>query len=118
VQHLLTARGHATAADGIFGSDTEAKVKSFQTATGLAVTGVVDATTWPALVIAARNGSTGDPVRGVQRQLNKYAYGLVVDGIFGPATEAAARDFQRQNGLLADGIVGRDTWRTLTGGAV
>ncbi|MFG1952050.1 peptidoglycan-binding protein [Micromonospora sp. NPDC048830] len=118
VQHLLTARGHATAIDGIFGSDTETKVKSFQTAAGLAATGVVDTTTWPALVIAARSGSTGDVVRGVQRQLNKYAYKLTVDGIFGPATESAAADFQRQNGLTADGIVGRDTWRTMTGGAV
>jgi murein L,D-transpeptidase YcbB/YkuD len=55
-------------------------------------------------------------VRGGQRQLNKYAYGLVVDGIFGPATEAAVFDFQRQNGLTVDGVAGQNTWRTLEGG--
>lgn len=118
VQHLLTARGHATAVDGSFGSDTEAKVRSFQTAVGLAATGVVDATTWPALVVAVRSGHTGHAVQGAQRQLNKHAYGLVIDGSFGPATDSAARDFQRQNGLTVDGVVGPNTWRTLTGGAV
>ncbi|MFI6822714.1 peptidoglycan-binding protein [Micromonospora sp. NPDC050187] len=118
VQHLLTARGHATDIDGVFGPDTEAKVKSFQTATGIAATGVVDATTWPSLVLTVRSGSTGQGVHAVQRQFNKHGYRLTVDGAFGPATDAAARDFQRQNGLTADGIVGPNTWRTLTGAPV
>ncbi|HEY0699716.1 MAG TPA: peptidoglycan-binding protein, partial [Micromonospora sp.] len=118
VQHLLTARGYPLTVDGIFGSGTEATVKSFQTATGLAATGVVDATTWPALVVTVRSGDTGHAVRGAQRQLNRHAYGLVVDGVFGPATDSAARDFQLQNGLTADGVIGPNTWRTLTGGAV
>ncbi|WDZ82933.1 peptidoglycan-binding domain-containing protein [Micromonospora cathayae] len=118
VQHLLTARGHATGIDGVFGSDTEAKVRSFQTAAGLTVTGVVDATTWPSLVVSVRSGNTGQAVSGLQRQLNRHAYGLVVDGVFGGLTDSAVRDFQRQNGLTADGIAGVNTWRTLTGGAV
>jgi hypothetical protein len=115
IQHLLTARGHTTGIDGIFGSDTEAKVKSFQAAAGVAATGVVDSTTWPALVITVRSGDNSHAVRGAQRQLNKHAYGLVVDGAFGPATDSAVRDFQRQNGLTADGIVGQNTWKMLTG---
>lgn len=117
VQHLLTARGYATTVDGIFGSGTESKVKSFQTAAGIAATGVVDATTWPALVTTVRSGDTGHAVRGAQRQLNKHAYGLVVDGVFGPGTDSAARDFQLQNKLTADGVIGQNTWRTLTGAA-
>jgi hypothetical protein len=118
VQHLLTARGYPLTIDGVFGSITESKVKQFQSAKGIAASGVVDAGTWPALVISVRLGSTGHAVRGVQRQLNKYGYKLTVGGVFGEATDVTVRDFQRQNGLVVDGVVGQNTWRTLTGGAV
>ncbi len=51
-------------------------------------------------------GSRGDDVRIVQQL-------LMVDGIFGPATEQAVKQFQKDNGLPADGIVGPYTWRAL-----
>lgn len=62
----------------------------------------------PAMPIL-RNGSRGDPVRELQNLLG----GLTVDGIFGPRTEAAVREFQRLAGLVADGIVGPITWGKL-----
>jgi peptidoglycan hydrolase-like protein with peptidoglycan-binding domain len=33
-----------------------------------------------------------------------------VDGVYGRHSEAVARRFQRNKGLLVDGIVGRQTW--------
>lgn len=49
-------------------------------------------------------GSKGDEVKALQKKLN-----LKVDGIFGPITEEAVKDFQRSNGLEVDGIVGVNT---------
>ena len=51
-------------------------------------------------------GSKGDDVRYVQYALNLRWYKLVVDGVFGVKTDAAVRDFQKQNGLQIDGKVG------------
>lgn len=59
-------------------------------------------------------GTTGQDVRDVQYRLRQWGYydGLV-DGIFGPRTSAAVRQFQARNGIPADGIVGTATWQAL-----
>lgn len=49
-------------------------------------------------------GSKGNEVKVLQEKLN-----LKVDGIFGPLTEEAVKDFQRSNSLEVDGIAGADT---------
>ena len=49
-------------------------------------------------------GNRGNEVKLLQEKLN-----LKADGIFGPLTEEAVKDFQRSNGLEVDGIVGVDT---------
>lgn len=60
-------------------------------------------------------GDTGAGVRDVQQRLARLlALTIPLDGVFGPTTERAVRSFQRERGLLADGIVGPETWRTLT----
>jgi peptidoglycan hydrolase-like protein with peptidoglycan-binding domain len=62
-------------------------------------------------------GATGDVVRRAQRALRRTPdLGLVVDGVFGPHTEAAVRSFQEGEGLDVDGIVGPHTWKALPDG--
>ena len=116
VQYLLTAQGFAVTIDGAFGTTTASRVKDFQTANGLAVTGVVDPLTWPKLVVTVRMGDSGFAVRAVQRQLIRYGYSLPLTGNFVTETDGAVRDFQRKNGLPIDGVVGLTTWRAMTGG--
>ncbi len=59
-------------------------------------------------------GSTGPDVQLLQLALNRASFGtLETDGIFGNATRNALRQFQSQNGLSADGIVGPLTQRAL-----
>ena len=61
-----------------------------------------------------RMGSLGPAVELMQLALNRAGYGeLETDGIFGPKTDRALRQFQQKSGLLTDGIVGRDTNRAL-----
>lgn len=60
-----------------------------------------------------RRGSKGDDVLALQQKLNTLGYGLAEDGSYGPATEAAVRDYQTKNGLKVDGITGTNTWGSL-----
>lgn len=55
----------------------------------------------------------GDDVRALQKALADAGITAVVDGIFGPATESAVRDWQRRQHLQVDGIVGPATRASL-----
>ncbi len=57
-------------------------------------------------------GSAGSNVKLIQSLLSKIGYQPgVIDGTFGPQTRQAVIAFQRNNGLVPDGIVGVATWR-------
>lgn len=60
-----------------------------------------------------RKGSQGEGAKWVQWQLNKFGYGLTVDGIFGQASYTALLDFQKKQKLTADGICGAATRKAL-----
>jgi zinc D-Ala-D-Ala carboxypeptidase len=49
----------------------------------------------------------------IQSILRQYNQVTAVDNNFGPATLTAVKQFQRGNGLTADGVVGANTWQKL-----
>ena len=53
-------------------------------------------------------GSAGAEVRAIQ-----HALGLHIDGSFGAKTREAVVNWQRENRLIADGVVGAQTWALL-----
>lgn len=58
-----------------------------------------------------KSGSRGESVKWLQYVLNEKGYDLKIDGIFGPKTEQAVRDFQTK--VFVDGIVGELTLKKL-----
>jgi peptidoglycan hydrolase-like protein with peptidoglycan-binding domain len=57
-----------------------------------------------------KNGSKGAAVMELQRFLNaKLNLGLVVDGKLGPKTIAVIKKWQKDNGLVSDGLIGAKT---------
>lgn len=63
-----------------------------------------------------RQGSPhAEDIEFLQERLNSDGAtpALEVDGIFGPLTDAATREFQRRHGLIVDGVVGPQTWGAL-----
>jgi len=72
-------------------------------------------TTIAALPVLAE-GSTGPDVKWAQYLLVLKTLNYdQVDGIFGPNTDNAVRNFQRFSGLAVDGKVGPQTWAALHG---
>lgn len=56
-----------------------------------------------------KRGSSGYQVKVLQKLLGK----LEIDGIFGNDTENRVKQYQEQNKLGIDGIVGFETWNNL-----
>ena len=120
LQWLLINEGYPLTADGIFGQATQDAVLAFQANNGLAADGIVGKRTWTALTTfpdplpVLRRGSRGKSVRYLQQKLLAKLYPVgIADGIFGSNTERQVKAFQEENGLTADGIVGKNTWAKL-----
>ncbi len=128
LQAFLAGAGYETGpADGVFGPLTASAVEAFQRSRGLTPDGVVGSLTRAAIrsVAAAlpaspaldtgnriiRPGYTGSDVRSVQELLALAGHDPgPIDGVYGPKTQAAVAEFQRQyGGLTVDGKVGPNT---------
>lgn len=64
------------------------------------------ASPWP----LEQRGRSSTNVRPLQLLLNGAGQDVVVDGVFGPETEAAVRAVQETGGVAVDGMVGGQTW--------
>lgn len=111
--------------DGVFAGKTLAAIAQFQTDRELATDGLVGDVTWAALVDATFTLGDrtlylrlpcmhGRDVMVLQEALGALGFPSAVDGIFGPQTETAVRDFQRNVALPADGITGANTVEALS----
>lgn len=122
LQEALREAGFYTyAVDGLFGTRTQSALMAFQKSVGLKETGVANAETWLAIApyidytgIYVRPGSSGIFVAIVQTALKNAGYDPgTVDGKYSAKTASAIKDFQSDNKLAADGIVGPKTWEAL-----
>ncbi|MCR2045474.1 N-acetylmuramoyl-L-alanine amidase [Anaerosalibacter massiliensis] len=88
--------------DGIYGAGTADAVRRFQAAYGLSADGIAGPNTL---------NKMDSIIRGLQSNLNKLGYNVgSIDGVFGNSTKNAVIAFQRDNGLTADGIPGKNTF--------
>ncbi|KAB2851446.1 MAG: hypothetical protein F9K44_01485 [Hyphomicrobiaceae bacterium] len=98
--------------DGDFDAGTEAALKRWQAARGLAADGIAGPATLSAMGLLdecwVENGDKAALVRGLQERLKIRA-----DGRFGDQTESAIERFQKQNGLEIDGVAGPKTLAAL-----
>jgi N-acetylmuramoyl-L-alanine amidase len=111
---ITDKNGKSLIEDGIAGNATGSAVAKFQKIAGLAETGNADKGTWDVinLILAKRilrpNHAGGPVIRYLQ-----YRLGVDVDGVYGPQTETTVKNFQKQNGLVADGIIGPASWQKI-----
>jgi len=90
------------------------KFKPVKTITALSLIAVIMISGMTVQAAVYRQGSTGDTVTVIQTKLKNWGYYTgSVDGIFGSKTTAAVKYFQSKNGLLVDGIVGKQTLAAL-----
>jgi N-acetylmuramoyl-L-alanine amidase len=110
----------------VFDEATEFAVRHFQQSRGISVDGAIGSETYAVLtgahwrlgdrVLAHSAGQPifGDDVSALQVQLLELGYNVTrADGIFAAGTADGLRAFQRDYGLVADGVCGPKTLRAL-----
>lgn len=127
IQDRLSALGFKCTDDprGEFAEPTKSAVVAFQKSRGLTPDGIVGPETWRSLyeagyrlgdrlLVQRRPLMRGEDVAELQRRLNSLGFDAgKPDGLYGPGTERAILDFQRNRQLLADGIAGPEVMTEL-----
>jgi N-acetylmuramoyl-L-alanine amidase len=102
--------------DNEIGPATASAIGKFQEIVDIRHTGIIGNTTWAAInQLLAKPVIRKNHAGGIVMKYIQYRVGAEIDGIYGLYTEAAIQEFQRANGLYADGIIGNLTWRKLIG---
>jgi N-acetylmuramoyl-L-alanine amidase len=121
----LAAAGLVVPAGDVYDETLEARVREFQELRRLRVDGICGPETWGALIESGFGLGDrllylsspmlrGDDVIELQRQLNALGFDAGrEDGILGPDTETALRQFQRNAGTTADGVFGPATFEAI-----
>jgi N-acetylmuramoyl-L-alanine amidase len=136
VTTTLNRLGFLSEVSESFDTQVSEAIRAFQQARGLSVSGLIDSPTEKALEEARwklgdrslqiqQPHMRGDDVASLQSRLVEMGFNPGrVDGIYGPATENAVKDFQKSVGTKVDGICGPGTvislmrlMRTVSGGA-
>lgn len=99
--------------DGIQGPQTTRAITNFQSIMGLQVDGIAGTNTQAALseILSFPQCQYGN--RGYTTKYLQCRYQIRTDGIFGNQTVQATKTYQLSHGLVADGIVGPNTWKAL-----
>lgn len=146
VQQKLKELGfYSGSVDGVYGTGSIAAVKKFQQQNGLTADGLVGSRTYTALMSASTGsssnsgsdnsssssdstsgqdyaegtlsyGSSGTEVKKMQQALKALGYNVSADGSYGALTQMAITQFQKRNGLTADGVAGSATLKLLYSG--
>lgn len=69
--------------------------------------------TWPPRTIDKLHCTGWPEIKLAQALLSCHGYNVLVDGIFSDTMEEKVRDFQKANGLYADGVIGKGTFSAL-----
>lgn len=123
---LISPETLASESRAVFDADVDRAVRAFQQGRQLIVDGLVGGATQRALLDARWHlgdrtlsytlsaPMTGDDVAALQAQLATLGYNTGrPDGLFGPLTDRAVRQFQRDCGQPEDGVFGPGTFREL-----
>ena len=146
VQQKLKELGfYSGSVDGVYCTGSIAAVKKFQQQNGLTADGLVGSRTYAALMSASTGsssnsgsdnsssssdstsgqdyaegtlsyGSSGTEVKKMQQALKALGYNVSADGSYGALTQMAVTQFQKRNGLTADGVAGSATLKLLYSG--
>lgn len=123
IQTKLISMGYLKSkVTGYYGNQTKEAVKKFQAKNGLKIDGIAGTATQKALFASGTSSrSNTSASRGISNNLKEIQtvlknlgfYKGKVDGISGPLTKSAIKNFQKSKGLAADGIVGTKTRNAL-----